>query len=176
MASAAVERAWPELMSRLGYTRYLAQGGDVGAAITDGMGRLSPDGLVGIHTNLFVPALGGQMPTDTEEVWRAYVEAKRGADQALRDSDLDWTILRPGRLTDDAATGQVELGDDEEVERDDVTRADVAAVIVAVLDDERAVRRQWNLVNGPTAVADAVAAAVEPNDEQGVEPDSAQRN
>ena len=62
-----VAQAWPELMSRLGYTRYVAQGGDVGAAITDAMGRIAPEGLIGIHTNLFVPALGGVMPTDTEE-------------------------------------------------------------------------------------------------------------
>jgi pimeloyl-ACP methyl ester carboxylesterase len=62
-----VAQAWPELMRRLGYTRYVAQGGDVGAAITDAMGRLSPEGLVGIHTNLFVPALGGTMPTDSEQ-------------------------------------------------------------------------------------------------------------
>ncbi len=63
-----VAQAWPELMRRLGYTRYVAQGGDVGAAITDAMGRQAPAGLLGIHTNLFVPALaGGPMPTDTEE-------------------------------------------------------------------------------------------------------------
>ena len=50
-------RAWAELMRRLGYTRFVAQGGDVGAGVTDAMGRLAPDGLVGIHTNLLVPAL-----------------------------------------------------------------------------------------------------------------------
>jgi pimeloyl-ACP methyl ester carboxylesterase len=60
-------RAWAELMRRLGYTRYVAQGGDVGAGVTDAMGRLAPEGLVGIHTNLLVPALGGTMPTDTDE-------------------------------------------------------------------------------------------------------------
>src|SRR6476659_825041 len=47
-------RAWAELMRRLGYTRYLAQGGDVGAGVTDAMGRQAPEGLVGIHTNLLV--------------------------------------------------------------------------------------------------------------------------
>jgi pimeloyl-ACP methyl ester carboxylesterase len=62
-----VAQDWPELMRRLGYTRYVAQGGDVGAAVTDAMGRLAPEGLIGIHTNLFVPALGGIMPTDTEQ-------------------------------------------------------------------------------------------------------------
>ena len=59
--------AWAELMRRLGYTRYVAQGGDVGAGVTDAMGRQAPEGLVGIHTNLLVPALGGTMPTDTDE-------------------------------------------------------------------------------------------------------------
>src|SRR5213595_1238892 len=50
-------RAWAELMHRLGYTRYVAQGGDVGAGVTDAMGRQGPEGLIGIHTNLLVPAL-----------------------------------------------------------------------------------------------------------------------
>ncbi len=60
-------RAWAELMHRLGYTRYVAQGGDVGAGVTDALARQAPGGLVGIHTNLLVPALGGPMPTDTDE-------------------------------------------------------------------------------------------------------------
>jgi pimeloyl-ACP methyl ester carboxylesterase len=54
-------------MRRLGYTRYVAQGGDVGAGVTDVMGRQAPEGLIGIHTNLLVPALGGTMPTDSDE-------------------------------------------------------------------------------------------------------------
>src|SRR5262245_57146731 len=60
-------RAWAELMRRLGYSRYVAQGGDVGAGVTDAMGRQAPEGLVGIHTNLLVPARGGAMPTDTDD-------------------------------------------------------------------------------------------------------------
>ncbi len=63
-----VSRAWAELMRRLGYTRYVAQGGDVGAAVTHGMGQQAPAGLIGIHTNLFFPALAGaKMPEETEE-------------------------------------------------------------------------------------------------------------
>ncbi|MCY1143070.1 epoxide hydrolase [Actinoplanes sp. Pm04-4] len=54
---ARTAKAWAELMRRLGYDRYVAQGGDVGAGVTDAMGRLGPDGLAGIHTNLLVPAL-----------------------------------------------------------------------------------------------------------------------
>jgi len=60
-------RAWAELMRRLGYTRYVAKGGDVGAGVTDTMSRQMPEGLVGAHTNLLVPALGGPMPTNTDE-------------------------------------------------------------------------------------------------------------
>jgi pimeloyl-ACP methyl ester carboxylesterase len=62
-------RAWAELMRRLGYDRYVAQGGDVGAGVTDTMGRQAPGGLLGIHTNLLVPALNdpGSLPSDTEQ-------------------------------------------------------------------------------------------------------------
>ena len=70
-----VAEAWPKLMHRLGYTRFVAQGGDVGAAVTDAMGRQAPEGLIGIHTNLFVPGLaGGSFPKETEEE-RAAAEA-----------------------------------------------------------------------------------------------------
>jgi pimeloyl-ACP methyl ester carboxylesterase len=63
-----VAQAWAELMSRLGYTRYVAQGGDVGAAVTDVMGRMAPEGLLGIHINLLVTALAGlEFPKDTEQ-------------------------------------------------------------------------------------------------------------
>ena len=60
-------RAWAELMHRLGYTRYVAQGGDVGAGVTDAMSRQAPEGLIGTHTNLLVPALNGPMPTNTDD-------------------------------------------------------------------------------------------------------------
>src|SRR5207342_2900627 len=63
-----VAQAWPQLMARLGYTRYVAQGGDVGAAITDAMGRQAPEGLIGIHTNLLVTTLAGlPLPEESDE-------------------------------------------------------------------------------------------------------------
>jgi pimeloyl-ACP methyl ester carboxylesterase len=72
-----VARAWAELMRRLGYTRYVAQGGDQGAAVTDAMGRQAPEGLAGIHMNLLVPALGGgAMPADTEQERAALEQTK----------------------------------------------------------------------------------------------------
>jgi pimeloyl-ACP methyl ester carboxylesterase len=62
-------RAWAELMGRLGYPRYVAQGGDLGAIVTDAMGRQAPQGLLGIHMNLLVTTLGAPTPPpgDTEE-------------------------------------------------------------------------------------------------------------
>jgi pimeloyl-ACP methyl ester carboxylesterase len=96
-----VAKAWPELMRRLGYDHYVAQGGDVGAAITDGMGRLAPEGLIGVHTNLFVPALGGTMPTDTDEE-RAAAEQIAGfrttgfgyfVEQATRPQTIGYALL-----------------------------------------------------------------------------------
>jgi len=67
--SGRIARAWATLMERLGYPRYVAQGGDVGAAVTDAMGRQAPDGLAGIHVTLLAGALGivGQLPATTEE-------------------------------------------------------------------------------------------------------------
>ena len=67
--SGRIARAWAELMERLGYTRYVAQGGDVGASVTDAMGRQAPEGLVGIHLNLLANALGigDQLPGKSEQ-------------------------------------------------------------------------------------------------------------
>jgi pimeloyl-ACP methyl ester carboxylesterase len=62
-----VARAWAELMHRLGYTGYVAQGGDVGAAVTDTMGRQAPEGLLGIHMNLLVTVLAGPPPAESEQ-------------------------------------------------------------------------------------------------------------
>ena len=64
-----IARAWGELMRRLGYTRYVAQGGDVGAAVSDAMSRQAPEGLIGVHINLLVGALGvmDQLPAESEQ-------------------------------------------------------------------------------------------------------------
>lgn len=97
------------------------------------------------------------LPADTGVVWRAYVEAKRDADAALRNSDLDWTIIRPGRLTDDPGRDAVSLG--PHIPRGEVPRADVAAVLAAVLEVDETIGHQWNLVAGDTSIADAVQQA-----------------
>ena len=117
-------------------------------------------GIAGIRRLVQVSAIGvdDPLPDDTQPVWRAYVEAKRDADEALRGSGLDWTILRPGRLTDDPGTGRVSLG--PEVERGDIPRADVAEVVAAVLAENATIGHQWNVVAGDATVQDAIAAAV----------------
>lgn len=110
----------------------------------------------GISRFVQISAIGvdNPLPDDTGDVWRAYVEAKRDADAALRDSDLDWTILRPGRLTDDPATGLVSLGPD--LPGGEIPRADVAAVVAALLDEPGSIGQQWDLVGGETPVGDAI--------------------
>src|SRR4030095_5273644 len=67
--SGRIARAWAELMDRLGYTRYVAQGGDVGAYVTDAMGRQAPEGLLAIHLNVLTAAvaLKDQLPAQSEQ-------------------------------------------------------------------------------------------------------------
>lgn len=115
--------------------------------------------IAGIRRFVQVSAIGVDLPLpeDTDDVWRAYVEAKRDADVALRESGLDWTIVRPGKLTDDPARGTVTLGDS--VARGEVPRADVAAVLAEILHTGAGIGRQWDLVTGETPVDEAVASA-----------------
>jgi hypothetical protein len=89
-------------MRRLGYTHYVAQGGDVGASVTDAMGRQAPDGLAGIHMNLLVTALGGgPMPSETEKERAALEQTKtfRASgygyflEQATRPQTIGYSLL-----------------------------------------------------------------------------------
>jgi uncharacterized protein YbjT (DUF2867 family) len=91
---------------------------------------------------------------DSDDVFQVYLRAKAAADAYVRDQDLDWTIVRPGRLTDDAGTGLVRVGAD--VEYGEVPRADVAAVLLGVLDDPATAGKRFNLVGGDTPVAEAL--------------------
>ncbi|MDH2444912.1 SDR family oxidoreductase [Amnibacterium sp. CER49] len=112
----------------------------------------------GIRRFVQVSAMGVDepLPDDTEPVWRAYVEAKRDADAALRDSGLDWTIVRPGRLTDGPATDAVEIG--ERLPSGDIARADVAALLVAVLEDDSTIGAQFEVTRGDTTISAALAS------------------
>ena len=83
-----------------------------------------------------------------------YVVAKHYADEWLRATDLDYTIIHPGKLTNEAPTGKVEVA--EEVNRDEVARADVAKVILAVLEQDATIGREFQVVRGDVDVEEAV--------------------
>src|SRR5215831_9644170 len=111
----------------------------------------------GVRRFVQISTMGaGQPPRPgTDAVWAAYITAKTAAEDDLRARDLDWTILRPGRLTDAAATGQVRLAAPP-VPRGTIPRADVAAVIAALLDEPGTRHQTLELTGGDTPVATAV--------------------
>lgn len=112
----------------------------------------------GVRRFVQVGSMGAGRPVDAEqvgEVFAAYLRAKAAAERDLRERELDWTILRPGRLTDEPGTGLVKLAD--EVERADVPRDDVAAVLLRLLADSATVGRTLELTSGNTPVEEAVA-------------------
>jgi uncharacterized protein YbjT (DUF2867 family) len=94
-------------------------------------------------------------PADTEPVFAAYLQAKWAAEEDLRGRDLGWTILRPGRLTNDAGTGQVRLGEPP-LPMGAVPRDDVAAVVLALLDEPAGIEQTLVLVGGDTPIDEAV--------------------
>jgi len=120
------------------------------AAVSAGVRRFVQISSVGIEA------------ADSPEVdpsFAVYLKAKKLAEEDLRGRDLDWTILRPGQLVDDAPTGLVTLAAPR-LPRGSVARADVAAVIVELLSAPGTFGKTLELVNGETPVADAVRAVL----------------
>jgi uncharacterized protein YbjT (DUF2867 family) len=111
----------------------------------------------GVRRFVQISSMGaGQPPrAGSDETWAAYITAKTAAEADLQARDLDWTIVRPGGLTDAPATGRVRLTAPP-VPRGSIPRADVAAVIAALLSDPRSRHRTLELVSGDTPVAEAV--------------------
>jgi uncharacterized protein YbjT (DUF2867 family) len=111
----------------------------------------------GVRRFVQVSSMGaGQPPRPgSDEVWAAYIAAKTAAEADLRDRDLDWTIVRPGGLTDAPATGRIRLAPPP-VPRGTIPRADVAAVIAALLDNPGTRHQTLELVGGDSPVAAAV--------------------
>ena len=101
--SGRIARAWAVLMERLGYTRYVAQGGDIGAAVTDAMGRQAPKGLVGIHLNLLTGSIGleSKLPAVSEQERVAHAAVKTFStdgfgyflEQATRPQTIGYSLL-----------------------------------------------------------------------------------
>lgn len=108
----------------------------------------------GIQRYLMISSIGAGDPDSAPDAMKAYQQAKGEADETLQRSGLDYTIVRPGRLTDSSATGHVNAGAD--VERGDIARADVALVLLACLDSAVSVGQTFNVVAGDHSVADAI--------------------
>jgi uncharacterized protein YbjT (DUF2867 family) len=114
-------------------------------------------GTHGIRRYLMVSAIGANHPERWSDEMGPYYEAKAEADKYVEKSGLDYTIVRPGRLTDDPGTGKVHLGDGPGG-TGSVTRDDVALVLAELLSADNAIGKGFDLLNGETPVAEAIAA------------------
>ena len=110
----------------------------------------------GIDRYVMVSAMGAaNPPAEGGDVFGAYLRAKAEADRALAASGLAYTIVRPGGLTDNPPTGLVQVG--EHLDRGEIPRADVAAVLGAVLEANNTIGMTFELVSGDVPVAQAVS-------------------
>jgi uncharacterized protein YbjT (DUF2867 family) len=110
----------------------------------------------GVRRYLMVSSMGtDQADPTSDDVFQVYLRAKAAADEDLRGRDLDWTIIQPGRLTDDPGTGRVTL--DSEAQPREIARADVAHALVAALDSPATIRKQLTLLSGPVPVEEALS-------------------
>jgi uncharacterized protein YbjT (DUF2867 family) len=112
---------------------------------------------VGTRRYVIVSAMGARPGVTGDDVFQVYLRAKFEADEALRASDLDWTVIRPGGLTDEPGSGLIALG--EELARGSIPREDVAATIRLVLPAPNTIGKSLDLVSGPLPIAEAVRAA-----------------
>jgi nucleoside-diphosphate-sugar epimerase len=110
----------------------------------------------GVSRYVIVSSMGADPDASGDDTFSVYLRAKGRADDAVRTSGLDATVVRPGGLTNATGTGRVSLG--ESLPRGQVTRDDVAAVLAAVLDSPNTIGRTVDLIGGDTPVAEAVAA------------------
>jgi uncharacterized protein YbjT (DUF2867 family) len=109
---------------------------------------------LGIRRYVMVSSVGADDPAQGGEQMRPYLQAKHDADQALAQAGLDHTIVRPGRLTDEPGTGQVAAGPD--VQRAEIPREDVAAVLAEALRADESIGKTFVVVSGDTPVEEAV--------------------
>ena len=110
----------------------------------------------GVTRYLMISSMGAGDPSSASEQMRRYQEAKHDADEAVMASDLVWTIVRPGRLTDEAGAGTVEVA--ESLGRyGEVTRDDVAAVLAGCLGEPATERRVFEVLAGDTPIAQALS-------------------
>ena len=110
----------------------------------------------GVRRYLMVSSMGTDKADPTsEDVFQVYLRAKKAADDDLRARDLDWTIIQPGRLTDEPGTGRISL--DPTAQPREVPRADVAHALVASLDEPATIRKQLTALSGPVPIEEALS-------------------
>lgn len=95
------------------------------------------------------------------DVFQVYQKAKAEADEALRHSGLDYTIVKPGRLTDESGTGTVSIG--KNLDRGEIPREDVAAVLANVFDMSGTIGKEFDLLSGNQPIPDALSDLVNEN-------------
>jgi nucleoside-diphosphate-sugar epimerase len=113
---------------------------------------------IGAPRFVIVSSIGAESPPEGEDVFSVYLRAKAQADAAVQASDREWTIVRPGRLTDDPGTGRVRI--QTEPFRGEIPREDVAAVLEAVLEDSRTVSRALYVNGGVQPIPQALAGTL----------------
>jgi uncharacterized protein YbjT (DUF2867 family) len=112
--------------------------------------------LAGVRRLVVISALGADdFAVGSEDVFQIYLRAKSEADALIRERDLDWTIVRPGGLTDEPPTGRVHIA--HQTGPGTIPRADVAELVLRALVDRAAVRRQFEVVSGDQPIAEALA-------------------
>lgn len=110
--------------------------------------------IAGIRKFVMLSAMGADNPEQSEDL-QHYLEAKQNADEHLRKSGMDYSIVRPGALTNDEGTGKIKLSSKLN-ERGKITREDVAETLVAVLHDDIATNKTFEILQGDTEIDDAV--------------------
>ena len=113
----------------------------------------------GISRYVMISAMGttGEISHEND-VFETYLKAKAQADGALRNSGLDYTIIKPGRLTDDKGTGQIML--DTHVERGEIPRADVATLLAEIIERPETAGLEFEVISGEQDITKAVNEAV----------------
>ena len=114
--------------------------------------------IAGAQRYIIISSMGADDPPPGDDVFAVYLRAKARADQVVMDSDRAWTVVRPGRLTNDSGTGRVALA--RHVGRGQIPREDVAAVIVAALDDDRTIGQVFEVVSGDSEIGWALSNLV----------------
>lgn len=110
---------------------------------------------VGVDRFVIISSMGADDPPQDDETFSVYLRAKADADAAVREADIDATIVRPGALTDDEPTGSVAVA--ESTGRGKIPRADVAAVLAELIDTDGGRNATFELIGGDTSIADAVS-------------------